>query len=309
MYSTLPPNSAAMLRQTTASPSVGMGTSAVPYNTRMVFPYEPTSDSATIDVYTGIMDEGKLTQLRERAVYDLNTLSFAPLADSGTGVLFPDAVRAKVEVESALRERPTNFKGRKQLDVAEEAGEVYLNRQMHPNGTNKSDQTWYRSKSDIPFVGYPNPDLFYSYMEAIPTHNVQNLSHAQLTDALRVSTGAFDHNDYLNRVGSLLQSGALAGPASASNDQVIQSNGGGVNSDPRLLERIAEEYERDFQKTARMRVADATDDPRYGESAPGIAYIEEQQQRMLDRETQFTKIQQYWGIGSSYSAPEVFKTG
>lgn len=301
------------MSQPTPVPYVGNGTNAVPYNTRMVFPSEPGADSATVDVYTGISDMAKLTQLRERAVYDINTLSYAPVASSGTGVLFPDAVRAKVEIESSLRVRPTNFKGKKQLDVSEEEGEVHYNRQFHPNATNGSmggpSGTWQKNKGDLPFVGYPNPDYFSLYTEAIPTHNVQNLTHAQLTDALRVSSGAFDHNDYLNRIGSLLKSGAYSEASHASIDKVVQSDGGGVSGDPRLLERIAEEYERDFQKTKRMMVADATADPRYGESAPGILYTNEQNKRISERETQFNTVNRMWGIGSSYSAPEVFRTG
>lgn len=293
----------------TAAPSVGNGQNAVPYNTRQVFPYEPTSDSATIDVYTGIMDEGKMTKLRERAVYDLNTLSYAPLADAGTGVIFPGAVTAKTEIESALRIRPTNFKGPQQLDVAEEEGEVHYNRQFHPSGTNVSDQTWHKNKGDIAFKGFPNPDIFYSYMEAIPTHNVQNLSHAQLTEALRVSGGTFDHNAYLSRVGSLLTTDALAGPAHASIDHVVQSDGGGVNGDPRLLERMYSEYEKDFEKARRMRVADATYDPRTAPSAPGLAYAKEQQDMIESKETQFKKVSQLFGIGSSYTQPEIIRTG
>lgn len=292
-----------------ASSVVGNGTHTVPYNTRQVFPYEPSADSATIDVYTGIMDTGKLTKLRERAVYDLNTLSYAPLADAGTGIIFPDAVKAKVEVESSLRVRPTHFRGRQQLDVAEEKGEVHINRQMHPNGTNVSDQTWYKQKDDLPFVGFPNPDLFYSYMEAIPTQNVQNLSHAQLTDALRASGGAFDHNDYLKHVGALMKGGNISEPAHASIEHVVQTDGGGVNSDPRLLERIAEEYEKDFQKAARMRVSMATQDPRFAQSAPGIAYMKESQDRIEQRETQWSKVSNMWGIGSTYTNPEVLRTG
>lgn len=290
-----------------ARPTTGMGEGAVPYNTMQVHPYEPTSDSATIDVYTGVSDIGKLTQLRERAVYDLNTLSYAPLASTGTGVLFPNAVQAKTEQETALRTRPTTFKGPQQLDLAEEKGEVHLNRQMHPNATNVSDQTWYKDNGDdVPFVGFPNPNLFYTHTDPILSHNVQNLSHAQLTAALRTSTGAFDHNDYLGRVGALLKSDALAGPAHASIDHVIQSDGGGVNGDPRLLERMAEEYERDFQKARRLRVASATNDPRYAESAPGIAYTKEQQEEHIAKETQYSKIAKYWGIGSGFNEPEKF---
>ena len=297
------------MQRADAFPTVGNGQNAPPYNARQVFPYEPTSDSATIDVYTGIMDEGKLTKLRERAVYDLNTLTYAPLASSGTGVLFPDAVRAKTEVETALRVRPTVFKGAQQLDVSEERGQVHLNRQIHPNGQNVSEETWFKGKGDLPFVGYPNPDLFYSYMEAIPTHNVQNIGHAQLTDALRASTGAFDHNEYLSNVGSLLKTNALNGPAHASIEHVVQSDGGGINGDPRLLERMAAEYEQDFQKTRRLRVAEATSDPRFAESAPGTAYTREQQDVQEQKETQFNKISKFWGVGSSYTEPETFHVG
>ncbi len=292
-----------------ARPFVGGGEGAPPYNTRQVFPYEPLADSATIDVYTGIMDYGKLTKLRERAVYDLNTLSYAPIADSGTGVLFPDAVRAKTEVESALRVRPTTFKGPQQLDVGEQDGDVHINRQMNPSGTNISNHVWYQQKGDIPFVGYPNPDLMYFYTDAIPTHNVQNLSHAQMTDVMRRTQGDYDHNNYLSTVGALLKSGALAGPAHASVEHVIQSDGGGVNGDPRLLEKMSEEYEQGFQKSKRIRVADATNDPRFGESAPGMAYTAEQQNFAESQENQFSKISRYAGIGSSYTQPVAFHVG
>lgn len=256
------------------------------------------------------MDYGKLTKLRERAVYDLNTLSYAPIASSNTGVLFPDAVRAKTEVESALRVRPTTFKGPQQLDIGEQQGDVHINRQMHPDGTNISDHVWYKQKGDLPFVGYPNPDLMYFYTDAIPTHNVQNLSHAQMVDVLRRTGGDYDHNNYLQTVGALLQSGALSGPAHASVEHVISSDGGGVNGDPRLLERMNEEYERDFQKARRIRVSDATNDPRWGESAPGLAYTAEQQAFAESQETQFSKISEWAGMGSTYFAqPTAFHVG
>lgn len=285
------------------------GGDSVPYNTRAVYPYEPTADSATIDVYTGIMDYGKLTKLRERAVYDLNTLSYAPVADSATGILFPDAVRAKTEVESALRMRPTTFKGPQQLDLGEQDGDVHINRQMHPDATNVSNHVWHKQQGDLPFVGFPNPDLFYFYTDAIPTHNVQNLSHAQMMDLMRKTHGDYDHNNYLATVGSLLRSGALAGPAHASVEHVISSDGGGVNGDPRIMERLSEDYERDFQKARRIRVADATNDPRFGESSPGMAYTAEQHNFAEAQETQFSKINQWAGIGSAYTEPVRFHVG
>lgn len=292
-----------------ARPTTGANMESVPYNTRQVYPYEPLADSAVVDVYTGIMNYDRLTKLRERAVYDLNTLSYAPIADSNTGVLFPDAVRAKTEVETALRVRPTTFKGPQQLDAGEQEGDVHINRQMNPSGTNISNQVWHKQQGDLPFVGFPNADLFYFYTDAIPTQNVQNLSHSQMMDLMRQTQGEYDHNNYLSTVGSLLRSGALSGPVHPSAEYIISSDGGGVNGDPRMLERMAEEYERDFQLARRIRVADATNDPRFGESAPGMAYTAEQHNFAEAQETQFSKITQWTGIGSSYTEPVRFHVG
>lgn len=302
--------SAKTLQQVTATPTVGGGVNAVPYNTRMVYPYEPTADSATIDVYTGISDLERLTKIGERAIYDVNTLSYAPVASGGSGVLFPDAVRAKTEIETALRVRPTTFRGPQQLDASGEEGDVYLNRQLHPGGhnVNKGDIPWYKGdKKDDLFKGYPNPDYFTRYHDSIPTHNVQNLSHAQLADALRAESGDFDHNQYLARVGSLLKSESYTAPAHAGIEHVIPSDGKGVNGDPRLLERITDEYERTFREAQRMRVAFVESDPRYGEYAPGIAYNKERMAELEARETQFSKVSKMWGIGTAYMDPEVFK--
>lgn len=284
--------------------SSAQGNGDVPFNTRVVTPYKASADSATIDVYTGVMNYDTLTKLRERAVYDLNALSYAPLADTGTGVLFPGAVQAKTEVETALRVRPTTFKGPQQLDVAGDDGEKYYNRQFHPSGTNISETTWYKDKGDdTPFVGFPNPNLFYMYTDAIPTHNVQNLSHAQMTDLMRTTQGDYDHMNYLDSLGSLLKSTALAGPVSASNDVVIETDGGGINGDPRLLEQMTNEYELGFQKARRIGVADASNDPRFGESAPGMNYTAEQQAFAESQETQFSNITRFTGMGSSYTEP------
>jgi hypothetical protein len=180
---------------------------------------------------------------------------------------------------------------------------------MNPSGTNISNHVWYKQKGDLPFVGYPNPDLFYFYTDGIPTQNVQNLSHAQMTDVLRRTNGDYDHDNYLNTVGSLLRSGALAGPAHASIQHVIESDGGGVNGDPRLLEKMNAEYEKGFQLAKRIRVADATNDPRFGESAPGMAYTAEQQAFAEAQETQFSKISEWAGIGSSFTSPVKFNVG
>jgi hypothetical protein len=92
-----------------------------------------------------------------------------------------------------------------------------------------SEQMWYNPNkaAGIPFKGYPNEDLFYAHTDIIATHNLQNLGHAALTDALRAGTnGGFDHNDYLNRIGSLLKTDALHAPAHASIEHVVQNDGG-----------------------------------------------------------------------------------
>jgi hypothetical protein len=302
-------SNAQTVERPTARSYVGEGSDLPPFNTTTVTPYEPTADSATVDPYTGIMDYGKLSKLRERAVYNINSLSYAPLASGGTGVLFPDAVRAKVEVESALRARPTTFKGPQQLDVAEEDGDVHINRQMHPAGTNISNSTWYLDRDDgAPFRGFPNPDLFYM-APSVNTHNTQNITHAQMTELMRRTGGDYEHMNYLQTVGSLLKSDALDGPEHPTAEEIVPSDGGGVNADPRMLEKMYEEYERDFQLSKRIRVADATNDPRFRESAPGVAYTREQHALREAQEDQFSRVAQFTGFGTSYTQPHKVHVG
>jgi hypothetical protein len=301
-FADVAPQDPALFRS--ARPTVGGGEASVPFNTSQSHPFEPTADSATVDVYSGIMDHAKLTKLRERAIYDVGSLSYAPLSSSGRGVLFPGAVEAKAAAESALRTRPTTFRGRQQLDVGDESGDAFINRQLHPNGTNVSTQAWYVDKDDVPFRGFPNPDLHYLYTDAIPSHNVQNLGHAQMTELLRRTGGNYDHSDYLKSVGALMRSTALDAPAHASIEHVVQSDGGGVDGDPRLLERMNEEYECGFQKARRLRVADAANDPRFGESAPSVAYTAEKHAFEEAMETQFSRVAQFTGMASSYTNPE-----
>lgn len=281
-----------------------------PYNNRVVDQHDPNYTSATVNAFTGIMDTGRLTEVRDRAYYDLDSLNWAPVADAGTGVLFPGAVEAKTVVESALRIRPTRFKGRQQLDINPEDPDQHFNRQINPNAWANSDMPWYKNKGDLPFVGFPNPNYFAMYTDAIPTHNVQNLSHAQLTEALKsMEVGNFDNENYLNTVGSLLRSDAVPAAAAASINKVIQTDGGGVNGDPRLVERMNQEFEVDFNLAKRIRVADATNDPRWLPTAPGIQYQEQQDQFAMQQETQFSKISQLAGAYTGYMNPAAFHTG
>ena len=307
----LSPNVNAVLNQKNDKPVVG-GSNLPPYNSQQVYPYDANYDTSTIDVFTGISDIKTLTENRERAVYDLNTLSYNPIASSSTGILFPDAVTAKTEVESALRVRPTTFKGPKQLDISYTNTDEHFDRQINPRGWRENlDKEWYKGDKDSPFVGYPNPNLFYLYTDAIPSHNVQNLGHAQMVDALRSTAGGdFDHNEYLSTVGSLLKSGAVPyGPASANIKEVIQTDGGGVNGDPRLAERMSSEYESTFNLAKRIRVADASNDPRFVATAPGLQYQAEQNKFARSQETQFEKIQKWSGIPTGYSTSRVLQIG
>ncbi len=287
------------------------GQGRIPFNTRVVSPYDSSVDSSVVDVYTGILDTGRLTKLRERAVYDQNTLSYAPIADSNTGVIFPGAVQAKTEIESALRIRPTSFKGPKQLDL--ETDDSYLNRQYHPNGWQNPELksgAWTKDK-DLPFVGFPNANLFYSYMEAIPTHNVQSLSQTQLRDALRFNSTNLNNEGWLNTLGSFLATDTIKEPQRIVNaDEFVYSNGGGVNSDPRLLDKLSGEYELDFEKAKRMQTSamDPANDPRYAESGPGTAYTKNQHDFMEMQEDFFTKLNKWSGIGSSYTHPVKWAT-
>lgn len=338
-----------------------------PYNAREVHPDDSSPLSATTDVFTGILDAGRLAEVRNRAIYDPNSLVWAPVADAATGVLFPDAVAAKTSIESSLRMRPTTFKGPKQLDVGIDNPDEHFNRMIHPlawrNGGGRENATgsaesgsaesgsarpgsaepgsaepgsasastsaastfaagtsdaavapvgdsWFKWKGDLPFVGFPNPNFFNMYTDAIPTQNLQNITHAQMVDALRVaSVGDFDHNLYLDSIGSLLRSSAVPdGPMSQSNDKVIQSDGGGVNADPRLLERIYDEYEVEFNRAKRMRIAEQSTDPRFVEVTPGSSYIEEKDRFLRDQESWFSETQQTTGIATGFSTPNVMLT-
>lgn len=281
-----------------------------PYNNIVVSQHDPSYTSATVNAFTGIMDTGRLTEVRDRAYYDLDSLNWAPVADAGTGVLFPGAVEAKTVVETAMRLRPTRFKGRQQLDINPDDPDQHFNRQINPNGWKDSQMPWYKNKGDLPFVGYPNPNYFAMYTDAIPTHNVQNLSHAQLTEALKsMEVGNFDNENYLNTVGSLLRSDAVPAAAAASINKVIQSDGGGVNGDPRLVERMNQEFEVDFNLSKRIRVADATNDPRWLPSAPGLQYQQQQDQFAMQQETQFSKISELAGAYTGYMNPSAFHVG
>jgi hypothetical protein len=352
--------------------SATVAASLPPYNAREVRVNDSSPLSATTDVFTGILDTGRLAEVRSRAIYDPNSLVWAPVADAATGVLFPDAVAAKTSVESSLRMRPTSFKGPKQLDVGVDNPDEHFNRMIHPlawrsggreNATGSAepagsadprsagsadprsaDQSgsalagssaaasgsalagssaaagtsgpaeaygaWFKYKGDLPFVGYPNPNFFNMYTDAIPTQNLQNITHSQMVDALRAaSVGDFDHNAYLDSIGSLLRSSAVPdGPVSQSNDKVIQSDGGGVNADPRLLERIYDEYEVEFNRAKRMRIAEQSADPRFAGVAPATSYIAEKDRLLSEQDSWFNEARQTTGIATGFSTPNVMLT-
>lgn len=283
------------------------------FNARRVENRDATYQSATTDVYTGILSEGKLQQVRDRAVYDDNSLEWHPLASAGKGILFEGALEATTKIETEIRARPSTFKGRQQLDVIDEdqGHDVHINRRLHP-------AAWAQDKLRTPgwsnenkgekglFRGYPNPDLFYRYTEAIPTHNVQNLSNAQLATALR--TTEFDGGkDWTDLLGSVLKNGAGATIEHPSKEQVVPSDGGGISADPRMMASLANEFNTDFEIARRLQVASATEDPRFHESAPSRFFMEQEESELLRREDYFGKIAQIGGFATSYTHPEQVK--
>lgn len=282
----------------------------IPFNGREVHPYNSSAASGYIDVFTGVMQEDTIIDMRNRAVFDQDSLNYSPIADGGTGILFPGAVEAKTIIETELRVRPTAFKGKNQLDLSDKDADQHFNRRIHPNAWNNSDRVWYKKKDGVNFAGFNNPNVFNAYTDIIATHNIQDLDNAQLASAMReMQTGNFNHDKYLQYVGSLMKSDAVPEAAAANMDEVIQSDGLGVNSDPRLMEKIASDYESDFNRAARTRVADTVADPRFVSSAPGVQYQSEQHAYAAQQESQFSKISDFGGFGSSYTRPERFRTG
>jgi hypothetical protein len=281
-----------------------------PYNARVVAPFDASAESATINVFTGMSDMKTLTKARERAVYDPEALNWAPLASSASGPLFPGAVEAKATVESSLRERPSTFKGPQQLDVDAQNADAHMQRMLHPHAWTESPTgTWYREKGDLPFHGFPNPNMHYLYTDAIPTHHLQTLSHAQITDAMRsAANGGFNHDNYFKRVGELMKSGAIPDAerdgASASRKFVARDRGsGGINSDPRLVQKLAEEYEDAFERARRMRVDAASTDPRSA-GALGLDLQAESQAFQEEQETQFSRVLESTGVYSGFAQPK-----
>lgn len=282
----------------------------IPFNGREVHPYDPSAKSGYIDVFTGVMQEDTIIDMRNRAVFDQDSLNYSPIADSATGVLFPGAVEAKTITETEIRVRPTTFKGKNQLDLSDKDADQHFNRRIHPNAWNNSDRVWYKNKEGVAFHGFNNPNVFNAYTDIIATHNVQNLDNAQMASAMReMQTGNFNHDKYLQHLGSLMKSDAVPAPSSANIDEVIQSDGLGINSDPRLMEKIASDYETDFARASRQRVADVVADPRFVSSAPGMQYQAEQHAYAAQQESQFSKLSNFGGFGSSYTRPEKFRTG
>lgn len=282
-----------------------------PFNATTVNQHDSSALSATTDVFTGILDEGRLTEVRDRALYDKNSLTWFPVADSGTGVLFPDAVQTKTVQESALRVRPTTFKGRKQLDISTETQDQHFDRQVHPlNNT----ATWYnRNKTDsvFPFAGFPNPDLFYFYTDAIPTQNLQNLTHAELTTALSASTvGNFNYDNYVQQLGGILQTPATYNASvikTAGEPRGIQRDDG-LNADPRVLEKMYAEYETSFADVKQIRITEQSNDPRFTDPTPSTPYIEEKNKFLLSQEDHFSQINAMSGVFTGFNQPVVFKS-
>ncbi len=261
--------------------------------------------SGTNNVMTGVMDTGVITNLRERAVFDPAGSQFAPLSSFNTGLLFAGSIEAKVDVETADRIVPTTFRGPQQLDILEDAGESHYNRQTHPNAWNGSTAPWSdpeRINKKL-FGGFPNPDLYYMNLDAIPTRNLQNVTNEQLTAALKASAGDYDPEQWLQSVGKMLRTGEVP---PGEMEPAVASDGKGINSDPKLLALIREEHEVDFARMKRHQVDtwDPKNDPRYGGGAR--AFEAEQEAYRAQQEGWFSQLGDSAGFSASYTNPAVY---
>lgn len=234
-------------------------------------------DEATdvIDVITGLAKTSTLARLRERALNEDSHYSYNPLASSNTGAIFPDAVSAKVQVESGLRPAPSRFRGKVQIDVDSEDADKFFNRQINPLGWKDALNTaWLQSGNDQVFVGYPNPEVRYGAVTGIWTHDAQDLTTKELSEAL---SGLPHHDEYLNRLGSLLQGQGLPKSGMTASDRHVK-RGGALRADPSFAEEMMRDDERNFRTATRLRVREASDDTRLYAAGPAIAVQKEQEE-------------------------------
>lgn len=279
----------------------------VPYNAVGIQQHDPSPQSAIVDVYTGVTDEQTLVGLRDRAVFDEKTEYWNPVADSGTGLLFPGAVAAKTQQETEIRMRPTTFKGRQQLDLVDGQPDAHFNRSIHPDAWSTAPKkAWFNAdkSGELPFVGYPNPQLSYLDTSAIVTHNLQDIDAHTLDQILKDSTKQPDWYDtYMRSVGGLLQGGDLPQAKSASNDQVY-SDGRGLNSNPNVIqEQLQSQYDNEFAVARQLRIGKLDDDSRFKSSAPAADYQAQIQSKMVAQASYFNKLEDHKDIVTGYSRP------
>lgn len=282
-------------------------TTQVPYNAIGVEQLDASAKSALVDVYTGVMDEHTLVGLRDRAVFDEKTVYWNPIADSGTGVLFPGAVEAKTKIETDLRTRPTTFKGRQQLDVVDGQPNAHFDRSIHPSAWADAPKNAWQNmakENQLPFVGFPNPDLSYFDTSAIMTHNLQDLDAESLSKILTNSVDQPDwYQTYIDSVGGLLEGGDLPKAKSLSNDQVY-SDGQGLNSNPNIImEQIQTQYDNDFAIARQSRIAGIESDTRFKSSEPAADYQAEIQSKMVAQAKYFNKLEDHKDIVTGYTRP------
>lgn len=205
-------------------------------------------------------DDTQQTMFFERvAEHNRNEINeYAPVASYSTGLMFQGALGSKVENENDIRIRGTSYKGRLQFDT-ENDGAPALARHFHPLSENK-DSSWYNDeKKDLPFRGWPNPDLFVLNTGAINSRNMGNLTQLQLNDAL----AAYDPLRWDEMIGK--QHDASRTDAAPYEEPPVPSDGRGISADPEKINDAMATYEVDYAHMKRVQTIASGD--RFGPSA------------------------------------------
>mmetsp|Transcript_18932 Transcript_18932/g.33629 ORF Transcript_18932/g.33629 Transcript_18932/m.33629 type:complete len:211 (-) Transcript_18932:327-959(-) len=174
----------------------------------------------------------------------LDVLSWTPLAETGTGPLFPGVVSFMTEAEDTLRSEMTSFKGQN------EAEDNTWEYRVHPLALRDSK-------------GFLNPHGITIPLNAVNSHYVHDLSKTDMEPPI--------DEEHDVHAGVLLQSKAVSPmyPWTAKNLKPTKDPG-------QEAAQIEAEYQRDFDEMRAERIARIALDPRTSETSSALVteYLE-----------------------------------
>ena len=257
-----------------------------PMGTR-VDPYDSAYNSSLLNLYTGIIDIGTLNKVNERAIQDPSVLLYAPVSDFGNGPLFPGVMSGIVDIDEALREKLTTFKGPIQLYVGEEGTQdSYSNRQVLP-------QVWSVDPVGVwhvddpsgkrPFTGYPNPNMFYLNTDVVFPNHYGSIDNTTLNKAL-AETGDMTR-DWEKHLGELIGSDGGMAVEIPAKTFTVPSDGQGIQN-PDSWGGLVDQYEKDhaYAYKARLQYQDDNGFPLGVSSDPSLGYMQDQLKLWQNRE-------------------------